>query len=71
MELGKDRTTHAGQGDVVSYKRWRHNQISEGQSEYVEVGQEGLTNIQTSLMTFWFGDDQLLFGDNPWKIWSY
>lgn len=58
--------------EMVGYKRWRHNQISEGSSEDVEVQQEGLTIVQTSLVTLWFRDDQLLFGaDNPWKIWSY
>lgn len=58
--------------EMVGYKRWRHNQISQGSSEDVEVQQEGLTNVQTCPMTFWFRDDQSLFGaDNPWKIWSY
>lgn len=58
--------------EMVGHKTWRHNQISKGSSEDVEVQQEGLTNVQTSLMTFWFRDDQLLFGaDNPQKIWSY
>ena len=31
-----------------------------------KLGWKGLTNIQTSLMTFWLGDDQLLLAaDNP------
>ncbi len=72
MELSKGWTTHTGWGEAVNYWRWRPNQISEGWSECVEVGQEGFTSIQTSLMTFWLGYDQLVFGaDNPWKSWSY
>lgn len=38
----------------------------------VETKQEGLTNIQTSPMTFWLCVDQLVCeADNPWKSWSY
>lgn len=29
-----------------------------------------MPHIQSRLMTFWLGDDQLDFGaDNPWKSW--
>lgn len=56
---------------AVSNKWWRVHQMSEG---WERRGQMGGFNddVQTSLVTFWLGEDQLVTeADNPWKIWFY